>query len=108
MSDIRRREGSLHIAVVFTVMTAQLIIPAYGESYRRYLDSKQLLLRCVQPFEGSGMGRVRLHPVLLDKGDTKVALYGLGNIRDERLARMFKTPGCIEWCAFSHSRSRGC
>ena len=31
------------------------------------------------------------------QGDTKIALYGLGNVRDERLGRMFLTPGCIEW-----------
>ena len=41
---------------------------------------------------------MRLAPILLQKGATKVALYGLGNIRDERLARMFQTPGCVEWC----------
>lgn len=50
---------------------------------------------------GSGIGKVRLHPVLVAKGDTKLALYGLGNIRDERLARMFQTPGCVEWCVIS-------
>lgn len=33
------------------------------------------------------------------QGGTCVALYGLGNIRDERLARMFQTPGCVEWCS---------
>ncbi|KAJ2322712.1 meiotic recombination, partial [Coemansia sp. RSA 2681] len=31
--------------------------------------------------------RVRVSPVLLRKGDTRLALYGLGNIRDERLHR---------------------
>ena len=45
------------------------------------------------------IGKARIVPVLLQKGNTKVALYGLGNIRDERLARMFQTPGCVEWCA---------
>ena len=53
----------------------------------------------LQPLTGSDIGKVRLHPVLLDKGGTRLALYGLGNIRDERLARMFQTPGCLEWCA---------
>lgn len=28
---------------------------------------------------------ITLRPVLLRKGDTKIALYGLGNVRDERL-----------------------
>ena len=55
----------------------------------------------LQPFTGSAIGKVRLHPVLLDKGGTKLALYGLGNIRDERLTRMFQTPGCVEWCALA-------
>ncbi|KAJ2000079.1 meiotic recombination, partial [Coemansia thaxteri] len=31
--------------------------------------------------------RVRVSPLLLRKGDTRLALYGLGNIRDERLHR---------------------
>lgn len=30
-----------------------------------------------------------MNPVLLRKGKTQVALYGLGNIRDERLNRMW-------------------
>ena len=53
----------------------------------------------LQPRLGGSIGKVRLAPVLLAKGSTQVALYGLGNMRDERLARMFRTPGCIEWCA---------
>ncbi|KAH8049665.1 manganese ion binding protein [Aureococcus anophagefferens] len=32
----------------------------------------------------------RLHPVLLRKGSTRVALYGLGNVRDERLNRLWQ------------------
>ena len=31
------------------------------------------------------------------QGETRVALYGIGNLRDERLGRMFQTPGCVEW-----------
>jgi hypothetical protein len=61
------------------------------------------LLRHLQPLTGSAIGKVQLHPVLLDKGGTRLALYGLGNIREERLARMFQTPGCVEWCAFAFS-----
>jgi hypothetical protein len=30
-----------------------------------------------------------VNPVLLRKGSTSVALYGLGNMRDERLNRMW-------------------
>ncbi|KAK9089480.1 hypothetical protein Scep_028562 [Stephania cephalantha] len=31
------------------------------------------------------------------QGSTAVALYGLGNIRDERLNRMFQTPHAVQW-----------
>lgn len=31
------------------------------------------------------------------QGDTKVALYGLGFMREERLARAFQVPGQVEW-----------
>ncbi|CAH8827347.1 unnamed protein product [Trichobilharzia szidati] len=33
--------------------------------------------------------RIDLTPVLLRKGDTRVALYGLGSVREERLHRLF-------------------
>lgn len=53
--------------------------------------------RTSQLLSGSSIGRITLKPVLLQKGDTKLALYGLGNVRDERLARLFQTPGCVQW-----------
>jgi double-strand break repair protein MRE11 len=34
--------------------------------------------------------KVEISPILLKKGDTKVALYGLGSMRDERLNRMWE------------------
>lgn len=34
--------------------------------------------------------KIELSPVLLQKGETKLALYGLGSCRDERLHRMFR------------------
>ncbi|XP_031500754.1 double-strand break repair protein MRE11 isoform X2 [Nymphaea colorata] len=46
---------------------------------------------------GSGVGQITLYPILIKKGSTSVALYGLGNIRDERLNRMFQTPHAIQW-----------
>ncbi|KAG0451175.1 hypothetical protein HPP92_026561 [Vanilla planifolia] len=46
---------------------------------------------------GSGVGQIMLYPVLIRKGTTSVALYGLGNIRDERLNRMFQTPHAVQW-----------
>ncbi|KAL0886706.1 hypothetical protein Bca101_010689 [Brassica carinata] len=46
---------------------------------------------------GSGVGQISLYPILMRKGSTTVALYGLGNIRDERLNRMFQTPHAVQW-----------
>ncbi|CAM6109413.1 unnamed protein product [Calypogeia fissa] len=46
---------------------------------------------------GNGVGQIVLHPILIQKGSTKVALYGLGNIRDERLNRMFQVPHAVQW-----------
>jgi hypothetical protein len=61
-----------------------------------------------QQLEGSTIGKVEIVPVLLQKGSTKVALYGLGNIRDERLARAFQTHGSVDWCCHSSSADFGC
>jgi double-strand break repair protein MRE11 len=36
------------------------------------------------------VNKVDISPVLIQKGTTKVALYGLGNMRDERLNRMWQ------------------
>lgn len=49
------------------------------------------------PLGGSNIGRLTLSPVLIQKGITKLALYGLGAVRDERLGRLFQTPGCVQW-----------
>ncbi|XP_021758718.1 LOW QUALITY PROTEIN: double-strand break repair protein MRE11-like [Chenopodium quinoa] len=46
---------------------------------------------------GSGVGQITVCPILIRKGSTSVALYGLGNIRDERLNRMFQTPHAVQW-----------
>ena len=35
------------------------------------------------------MDEIEVNPVLIQKGETKLALYGLGNVRDERLNRMW-------------------
>jgi double-strand break repair protein MRE11 len=35
--------------------------------------------------------KVEVSPVLLQKGDTQVALYGMGSLRDERLNRMWQS-----------------
>lgn len=48
------------------------------------------LIRTVETFFMNGLLTVRL------QGSTSVALYGLGNIRDERLNRMFQVSfGCF-------------
>ncbi|XP_013792884.2 double-strand break repair protein MRE11-like [Limulus polyphemus] len=36
------------------------------------------------------LDNVKISPLLMQKGETKLALYGLGSIRDERLHRMFR------------------
>ena len=33
---------------------------------------------------------IKVRPILLRKGDVKVALYGLSNVKDERLHRLFR------------------
>lgn len=33
---------------------------------------------------------VRISPILLQKGDTKIALYGLSHLKDQRLSRLFQ------------------
>jgi len=40
-----------------------------------------------------------LHPLppFLQQGPTKIALFGLGNVRDERMARVLATPGAVAW-----------
>ena len=37
----------------------------------------------------SNVDKIALAPILIKKGSTKLALYGLGHVRDERLARSF-------------------
>ncbi len=37
----------------------------------------------------SNVEKIELTPILIQKGSTKVAMYGLGHVRDERLARSF-------------------
>jgi len=46
-----------------------------------------------------------IEPVLLKKGTTKLALYALGNVRDERLARAFQTPEGIKWSVLSAAQT---
>ena len=44
------------------------------------------------------MFEVNRHPSrYLLQGETQVALYGLGNAREERLVRCFMTPGQVDW-----------
>ena len=42
-------------------------------------------------------GEVKVRPILIRKGDTKLALYGLGNIRDERMCRLLNRPHGVQW-----------
>ena len=38
----------------------------------------------------SDLKYIKVRPILLRKGDVKVALYGLSNVKDERLHRLFR------------------
>jgi double-strand break repair protein MRE11 len=40
--------------------------------------------------KSDNIDEITLYPILLRKGTTNLALYGLGNIRDERLYRTFQ------------------
>jgi double-strand break repair protein MRE11 len=50
----------------------------------------------VNYFGKSSVDRVTVSPVLIEKGATKLALYGMGHLRDERLNRMF-TNKQVHW-----------
>ena len=47
--------------------------------------------------DGDPHGDVKVSPILIRKGDTKLALYGLGNIRDERMCRLLNRPRGVQW-----------
>jgi len=40
--------------------------------------------------KSDSVDNITIYPILITKGTTKVALYGLGNVRDERLFRTFQ------------------
>ncbi|KAH7647188.1 hypothetical protein FG379_002879 [Cryptosporidium bovis] len=40
--------------------------------------------------KNSNVNDIEVSPVLLEKGNTRIAIYGIGNIRDERLYRSFE------------------
>eukprot|EP00741_Cyanophora_paradoxa_P025190 tig00000350_g24315.t1 len=46
---------------------------------------------------------IHLAPVLITKGSSKIALYGLGNIRDERLYRIFREKN-VKWVTPAENR----
>ncbi|KAG2581949.1 hypothetical protein PVAP13_6KG080700 [Panicum virgatum] len=45
----------------------------------------------------TGVGKTTVCPIFIIKGQTYVALYGLGNIRDERLNIMLNEPHAVNW-----------
>ncbi len=44
----------------------------------------------------SRVDQIENYPILMTKGDSKLALYGMGNVRDERLHRTFEADG-VRW-----------
>ncbi|KAG2577109.1 hypothetical protein PVAP13_6NG081100 [Panicum virgatum] len=45
----------------------------------------------------TGISKTTVYPVFIRKGKTYVALYGVGNIKDERLNRMLNEPHAVNW-----------
>lgn len=64
-------------------------------------DGRPLCVPSRHPAEN--FEKISLSPVLIQKGCTKLALYGLGHIRDERLNRCFERK---EACALPTLASR--
>jgi double-strand break repair protein MRE11 len=51
---------------------------------------------------------VRIRPVLLQKGDTRVALYGMGSMGDERLNHFWHGEKvCVAFVSFSYAYASG-
>ena len=82
--------------------------PAGGEN----LSALDLLATCnlvnyfgKHTLSGGGAGKIKLKPVLMQKGNTRVALYGLGYIRDARLHQMFSVKGNVEWARPENSEA---
>ncbi|XWS27950.1 hypothetical protein CRYUN_Cryun25bG0024300 [Craigia yunnanensis] len=57
---------------------------------------------------GSGVGQITLYPILIGKLQGSTALYGLGNIRDERLNRMFQTSHAVQWMRLNLKKGVKC
>ncbi|OQU79987.1 hypothetical protein SORBI_3007G061500 [Sorghum bicolor] len=45
----------------------------------------------------TSVGKVKIYPLFIRKGETYIALYGLGNIKDGRLKRMLHEPDAVNW-----------
>ncbi len=60
-----------------------------------------LLLANSHPPKKQNPHNKQVNPVLLRKGSTSVALYGLGNMRDERLNRMWNKKKASGMCGRS-------
>lgn len=46
---------------------------------------------------GGGPGQIRVRPVLLEKGSARIAMYGIGHIRDSRLKHIFEQPEGVQF-----------
>ena len=47
-------------------------------------------------------------PVILQKGDTLIAIYGIGNIKEERLNRLIKSKQIIQAINYSPGCHKNC
>ena len=96
----QRVEKILTLSPFFPSLAGNHDDPAGGEN----LSAVDLLSTCnlvnyfgKHTLSGSGTGKIKIKPVLMQKGNTRVALYGLGYIRDARLHQMFSVKGNVEW-----------
>lgn len=48
---------------------------------------------------------VEVNPILIQKGLTKLALYGMGSMRDERLNRMWQQKKASLFCFCVHAKT---
>ncbi len=86
-----RAARALTVTVTVTVTVTHLQVGSYS--------SMDLLNSCnLLNYFGKSerIDEIENYPILMRKGRTKVAMYGMGNIRDERLHRTFKA-NKVKW-----------
>ena len=62
----------------------------------RGISTSRTRRRSAASCSDSGPGRIVIRPVLLEKGNARLALYGLGHLRDARLKAIFERPNGVQ------------